>query len=628
MIEVIQAPEQIIEVDCLNEFAKISYTFDEIANEVTIPKIGIQGGQNIYSLRVSASNGFGLSYSTQWQFRIQIDGIIYDAYSSDFINWTSEDGISDISVLLLHLPEECLKLTIDDSTEFTLHPAGFENEKIFYQYTEDGLNITCYFFDPSWGLFIDSIIYHFNSSVNIPETSSWVYISGGELSSVKTESCFCSFTSKWQAVEHPIKWQLQRKDAIVIGTSLSTTPIAGNFRLELSTTPPTGVVVGIEIDFYDSLGVKRSGIIQNITGNYLIISVNYVFGVVVEYAIFPSLYSNYYIETSILENGTTEIGTLRTIPNSDGSAVVDVHRVLKTKALYDNTYNYTSLTAIDLGMSGKYKLKFRACYNFIKEAYGALTSFAYWSNSAKQIRDLYGSNMAEYVGNLVVPCKFLSVFERPTNFIGYSFSLSYIFGGDFAKQLRKNENSTYTFLTTTTLNTGSVNRLLVSDTATSVSIEYGIPDGLGGFIKQGDLTETKEIKINQACLNNAVALSWLNTLGGREHWVFSYNQIHSIDTGVGATFEPYIDDLQNARSNVFDLERFEQPKITLGASVDIEDIRGLKTILSSICVELQTTSGWIGVRPETGSFKILETKGTTADIEFTIQLPYTNIQSR
>ena len=433
------------------------------------------------------------------------------------------------------------------------------------------------------------------------------------------------FTSKWQAVEHPIKWQLQRKDALVDEKDT----ISGGFvRLQLSDTPPTGVVVGTNVIYYKPDGGTINGIITLIAVNNLILNVIESGTILGGFVIFPSLYSNYYIETSILENGTTEIGTLRTIPNSDGSAVVDVHRVLKTKALYDNTYNYTSLTALDLGMSGKYKLKFRACYNFIQEAYGDLTSFAYWSNSAKQIRDLYGSNMAEYVGNLTTPCKFLSVFERPTNFIGYPFSLSYIFGGDFAKQLRKNENSTYTFLTTTTLNTGAVNRLLVSDTATSVSIEYGIPDGLGGFIKQGDLTETKEIKINQTCLNNPVALSWLNTLGGREHWVFSYNQIHSIDTSIGATFEPYIDDLQNARSNVFDLERFEQPKITLGASVDIEDIKGLKTILSSICVEVETTSGWIGVRPETGSFKILETKGTTADIEFTIQLPYTNIQSR
>lgn len=436
------------------------------------------------------------------------------------------------------------------------------------------------------------------------------------------------FTSKWQAVHHPIKWQLQRKDALVISTS-SVLIVSLRFKLELSTTPPLGVVAGINIDFYDTLGVKRSGVILVISGNFLTVSNNYVLGVIVEYVIFPNLYKNYYIETSVVENGTTEIGTLRTIPNSVGLAFVDVHRVLKTKALFDNNYNYTSLTAIDAGMSGKYKLKFRENYNFTQQPYGDLTDFRYWSNSAKQIRDLYGSNMAEYVGNLEIPCKFLSVFERPTNFIGYPFSLSYIVSGDFAKQIRKNENSgTYTFLTTTTVDTGAVNRLLISDTANSVSIEYGIPDLFLGFLKQGNLTETKEIKINNECLLNAVALSWLNTLGGREHWVFRYNQIYSIDTSTGATFEPYINDLQNSRGNIFDLERFEQPKITLGASVDIEDIKGLKTILSSICVEIETTQGWVGVRPETGSFKVYESNGTTSDIEFTIQLPYTNIQSR
>ena len=432
------------------------------------------------------------------------------------------------------------------------------------------------------------------------------------------------FTSKWQAVHHPIKWGLQRKDALVTEKDTS----GGFVRLQLSDTPPTGVVVGTQVIYYKPNGGTISGIITLIAVNDLILNVVESGTILGGFVIFPNLYNNYYIETSILENGTTEIGTLRTIPNSDGSAVVDVHRVLKTKALYDNTYNYSSLTAFDLGMSGKYKLKFRACYNFIQEAYGDLTSFAYWSNSAKQIRDLYGSNMAEYVGNLVLPCKFLSVFERPTNFIGYPFSLSYIVSGEFSKKLRRNEGGTTTEITSAIVNQGSVNRLKISDTATSVKIEYSSGTLLDPFAYGGDLTETKEIKINQSCLQNAVALSWLNTLGGREHWVFSYNQIHSIDTSIGATFEPYIDDLQNSRSNIFDLERFEQPKITVGASVDIEDIKGLKTILSSICVEIQTAQGWIGVRPETGSFKVYETNGTTADIEFTIQLPYTNIQSR
>jgi len=329
------------------------------------------------------------------------------------------------------------------------------------------------------------------------------------------------YTSKWSAVHHPIKWELQRTDAEVIGTSLATGGFTGKFRLELSATPPTGVVVGLEIDFYDSLGIKRSGTILDVTGNFLIVSNSYVLGVVVEFAIFPTLYNNYYIETEV-EN----IGTIRTIPNTQGKATIDVSAWLRTQTAFDNTYNYTNLTAIDLGQSGGYRLRFRENYNFQIGTFGSYTGKFYWSNSAKQIRDAYGSNMIEYVTNLNTPVKFLSVFNRPTNFLGFPFSLSWINGGDYTKLIRKNENSgTYTSLGSITSGSGAVNRLKVSDACESVLIEYGIPDFFGAFLKQGNLTETKQIKINQTCLERPLAVSWLNTLGGREHWVFSYNQI-------------------------------------------------------------------------------------------------------
>lgn len=430
------------------------------------------------------------------------------------------------------------------------------------------------------------------------------------------------FTSKWQAVEHPIKWELQRKDVLVVDSDSNV----GLLRMELDDTPPAELFVGMSIDYFDSLGVRRRANITNISGNFVTVSNIYVSGRIIDFVIFTELYTNYYIETSVLENGTTEIGTLRTIPNIDGSATIDVHRFLKTKATYQNDFDYTLTTATDVGMSGKYKLKFRECYNFTQQAYGDLTGFRYWTNSAKQIRDLFGSNMAEYVTRLNGQAKFLSVFDKPTHFLGYPFSLSYIASELLlTKTLRRIENGSDVLLIAHTNET--IQRLSVSDTAQSVAIQYGTLV-LPTFTLEGTLTETKEIKINQNCLLNPVCLSWLNTLGGREHWVFSYNQIHSIDTSVGATFEPYIQDLETERSNVFDLQRFEQPKLTLGASVDVEDIRGLKTILSSICVEVLTPESWVGVRPETGSFKIYESRGTTADIEFTIQLPYTNIQSR
>ena len=202
--------------------------------------------------------------------------------------------------------------------------------------------------------------------------------------------------------------------------------------------------------------------------------------------------------------------------------------------------------------------------------------------------------------------------------------MSWINSGQYSgRALRRFENNT------TATNIAQfeerINRLLVTDTCESVSIQFGTT---GTFILQGYLTETKQIKINQTCLERPLAVSWLNTLGGREHWVFSYNQIHTLDTQSGATYQPNIDNLETARTNIFDLQKFAQPKISVGANVDVEDIEGLKTILYSICVEIQTAQGWIGVRPETGSFKILETKDTKATIEMTFVLPDINIQTR
>ena len=424
------------------------------------------------------------------------------------------------------------------------------------------------------------------------------------------------YTSKWSAVHHPIKWELQRKDAEVVEKSIDG---AGFVSFELTTAPPTGVVVGMNLTYYNGTTVI-SGQITVISGDRIRINRVFPTGVLTGgFIIFEGLYNNYYIETQV-EN----IGLIRTIPNPQGKATIDVSAWLRTQTAFENTYNYASLTAVDLGQSGGYRLRFRENYNFQIGAFGSFTDRFYWSNSAKQIRDAYGSNMIEYVTNLNAPVKFLSVFNRPTNFLGFPFSLSWINSGLVTgRQLRRFENET-TATNIADFN-GYVNRLLVTDTCESVSIQFGTT---GTFILQGYLTETKQIKINQTCLERPLAVSWLNTLGGREHWVFSYNQIHTLDTQSGATYQPNIDNLETARTNIFDLQKFAQPKISVGANVDIEDIEGLKTILYSICVEIQTAQGWIGVRPETGSFKILETKDTKATIEMTFVLPDINIQSR
>ena len=529
---------------------------------------------------------------------------------------------------VIQAPEQEVCLVGCETIQLTYQLNGEEPETVEVEFIDEEYRINDFLFgndlvinyeDGEWHVF-----YNFSLQAYLETSESCPF---GDYT-IQIESIFESFIidnfcfdSNWQAVHHPIKWELQRKDALVVEKSIDG---AGFVSFELTTTPPTGVVVGMNLTYYNGTTVI-SGQITVISGDRIRINKVFPTGVLTGgFIIFEGLYNNYYIETQV-EN----IGLIRTIPNPQGKAVIDVSAWLRTQTAFENTYNYASLTAVDLGQSGGYRLRFRENYNFQIGAFGSYTSKFYWSNSAKQIRDAYGSNMIEYVTNLNTPVKFLSVFNRPTNFLGFPFSLSWINGGDYTKLIRRNENNgTYTALGSITSGNGAVNRLKVSDACESVLIEYGIPDLFGAFIKQGDLTETKQIKINQTCLERPLAVSWLNTLGGREHWVFSFNQIHTLDTQSGATYQPNIDNLETATSNIFDLQKFAQPKISVGANVDVEDIEGLKSILYSICVEIQTAQGWIGVRPETGSFKILETKDTKATIEMTFVLPDINIQTR
>ena len=453
-----------------------------------------------------------------------------------------------------------------------------------------------------------------------PIFDTWTYNVGTELTSLTTTAL--QFTSKWQAVHHPIIWTLQRKDRLVEEKSIDG---AGFVSLLLTTAPPAELQVGNKATYYNPNGTTiGSTFILAISGNR--IRLQSIESGVVEggFVIFDDLYTNYYIETAVMHNGITEIGILKTIPLSNGQAILDVHNWLMTKCDFPTNYP----TQLDALMSGKYKLKFRECYNFTRQPYSSLTAFYYWTNSAKQVGDLYGSNMGLYVTNQDIEAKFLSVFNRPTNFIGFPFSLSFIWSELLSgKALRRVVNGSTRMLLTP--NAEAINLLTVPNDATSVYIEYGTFSGLPPeWTLDGTLTETKQIKINNECISNPVCLSWVNTLGGREYWVFGYNQQHGLQTSQGATFEPYITDLETARGDIFDIEKFAQPKMTLGATVDNEDIEGLKTILYSICVEMYVNGKWVNVRPETGSFMIRESRDTNTDIELTIQLPYINNQSR
>lgn len=150
------------------------------------------------------------------------------------------------------------------------------------------------------------------------------------------------------------------------------------------------------------------------------------------------------------------------------------------------------------------------------------------------------------------------------------------------------------------------------------------------------VTEKKFIKIDRECKVNPVFLTWTNTNGGREYWLFHKVQTIAIDTKESGDFEPYVADLETTRGQVFDITNEATPKIIIGTNAEIEDIEGLKTLLYSPSVEwlrnpeTWETEGceWVTVRPQKGSFKLYDTNEVRNVIEITIELPYIYNQQR
>jgi hypothetical protein len=143
------------------------------------------------------------------------------------------------------------------------------------------------------------------------------------------------------------------------------------------------------------------------------------------------------------------------------------------------------------------------------------------------------------------------------------------------------------------------------------------------------VTEIKTIKIDRECKDNPVFISWLNTYGGREHWLFHKVQTKGIVTQNAGNYESYISDLTNARGQITDISKNATPLLIVNATVDIEDIEGIKTMLYSPCVEWLVSESpikWQTVRPQVGSFKLYDTNELQATIQITLELPYINIQ--
>lgn len=260
--------------------------------------------------------------------------------------------------------------------------------------------------------------------------------------------------SKWNAVHHPIQFQMQRKD-VTIGASYRYDAT----HLEIQINGPVEGVVGDMVYFNSGIFVSSAEITHIISDTPTLSTIRVLYSTTSTYVQLVGFLNwldgrpNYFVETMILGVNSTpayyEVGTSINKADNTGLVKVDAADFLKKIVAYANTFQYDELNKADTSMGGKFNIQYREGWTGSTGSWSGIsaTNLYYYVNAAKQVKQIYGANMGEYVPfetafDTEDKAKFLSDFRKPTYFPGYPFDLQFIYSDAVAgRQLVKFERT-------------------------------------------------------------------------------------------------------------------------------------------------------------------------------------------
>jgi hypothetical protein len=140
--------------------------------------------------------------------------------------------------------------------------------------------------------------------------------------------------------------------------------------------------------------------------------------------------STTYLLVSVYEYGSNRLlGKDNFKPKSD-TLRVDISSIVRSY-LYSQYQPSEEVNGRDIGGSIKCYIKYQLKTSTTGEVeVSDESNYIFVTNSAKQIGEHYGENMAEYVPygvEGVIKAKFLTKFEQPVSFTGYPFFISFIY---------------------------------------------------------------------------------------------------------------------------------------------------------------------------------------------------------
>jgi hypothetical protein len=142
------------------------------------------------------------------------------------------------------------------------------------------------------------------------------------------------------------------------------------------------------------------------------------------------------------------------------------------------------------------------------------------------------------------------------------------------------------------------------------------------------MSESLDVEIDQTCYDNPIYLRFLNSAGYYSYWLFHTMQEYVDDTSKEELFEPYVEDLETAETNIEVMSKEVQESIEIGAEhLTFQQATALRDLARSVHVQMYNgldendLPKWLTVRVQTGSFMIKQTDETRSSIKLTIYPP-------
>jgi hypothetical protein len=377
-------------------------------------------------------------------------------------------------------------------------------------------------------------------------------------------------TSRWNAAKNPIVYKMQRKDYIF-------TSATRNGSNQLVFTAPTNlttltaaqggpVLPGAKIYVNNNTFGEISAVFTVLTctnvANSIVTTVETVpafLGTAGWVNLFQR--TNYRVQVGIYNAANSLISTLVYSPDKSGNVIIDVSTPLLNTLSVDNLANYVTgfVTQDETTAYIKFYIRYTEAWTNSTETEtndSANQFFALYG--ARQIGDLYGGNLADYVCYEVTPplAKFLTKFDQPSIWRGYPFSIHTITSDNATTNT--NFEGTYTTITAAFISTfmpakasnpGKLIRLSPNNALAIPSNAEYLSLVFSNTIE--NLTEIKTLRIKDPC-SNPILLWWRNSLGGDAFWMFQFNQSYSYRYDNGRKAKRYVLFASNLSLNEFD----------------------------------------------------------------------------